>query len=439
MNTSSALRKEKDHMKEQKLSEKPPISTNIAMAMQHVVAMVVGCVTVPFVLGGTGLISDSELLILIQMALFSAAVSILLQTYGKFRIGSGLPIIVGSGFAFMPTLITVLNQGGLPMMFGSMLVGSIAAIFVGIFYKKIKFLFPPIITAIVVMTLGISLYPTAVKYMAGGAGSETFGSPQNWAVGLFTLACTLFFGNFCKGALKVSATLAGLCCGYVMALVMNMVDFSQVATASLLSFPKVLPFGMAFSLTAIIPTVIIFVINAVQDMGQIEAITAGVYDRSATDEEISGGIIANNLSSLIGSFIGGVPQATAGQNTGIIITTKITDKIVYIIAALVILLSAVIPKISAVFLTIPYPVLGGATVAVFGSIAMTGMRMISNIGLTQRNLSIAGLSIAIAIGISQSGDVFALCSPWVKNIFGNSVIVVVAIVAILLNIILPKE
>lgn len=411
----------------------------VPLALQHVVAMVVGCVTVPTILGTAGGIGNDDLVIMMQASLFCAAIAILIHAFGRYGVGCNLPVIIGSGFAFIPTLTSIVKTEGMSGVLGAQLVGALVGILVGLGFKKIRFLFPPIVTASVVLTVGISLYGTAVKYMAGGENSPIYGTPKAWIVALITLASVVFFSQFCKGFLKVSATLLGLVVGYVVAACLGMVDFARVADAGLISLPQPFHFGLSFTAGGIVSMMIIFIINSIQDIGQFEATTAGAFNRKATDKELSGGIIGNNITSAIGAILGGTPNATCGQNVGIVVTTNVTDRIVFAVAALIIMVTALIPKLAELFLTIPLPVLGGATITVFGSIAMTGVRMLVNAGLTPRNLSISGLSVALAVGLSRTTGAFASCPQIIQTIFGGSEIVIVAIVAILLNLILPKE
>lgn len=411
----------------------------VPLALQHVVAMVVGCVTVPTILGTAGGIVGDDLVIMMQASLLCAAIAILIHAFGKYGIGCNLPVIIGSGFAFIPTLTSIVKAEGMSGVLGAQLIGALAGILVGFGFKKIRFLFPPIVTASVVLTVGISLYGTAVGYMAGGIGKPDFGTPKSWIVALITLGSVLFFSQFCKGILKVSATLLGLLVGYIVAAAWGMVDFTRVAEAGMIALPKPFHFGVSFTVGGVVSMIIIFIINSIQDIGQFEATTAGAFNRKATDKELSGGIIGNNISSAIGAIIGGVPNATAGQNVGIVVTTGVTERIVFVAAAGIIMITGLIPKLAELFLTIPLPVLGGATITVFGSIAMTGVRMLSGAGLTPRNLSIAGLAVAFAVGLSRTAGAFAGCPEIIRMIFGGSEIVIVALVAVVLNLILPKE
>lgn len=413
----------------------------IPMALQHVVAMVVGCITMPMIVAATAGVSASDQIIMVQSSLLVAGIAILLQAFGiKGLISSGLPVMVGSGFAFLPTLRMVVEQHGLGAMAGAQIGGALLGMLVGLSFKKIRKLFAPVVTASVVVTIGISLYDTAINYMAGGAAnSPMYGSAQNWILALITLATVIICGQYCKGMVKASATLIGMLVGYAVAAAMGMIDFGNLGAATWVQLPAPFHFAPVFNVSAIVSLGIVFMVNAVQDIGQFEATANGAFERDATDAEITGGVIGNNLCSLLGGIIGGVPVATAGQNVGIVVTTKVINRVVFGIAGSIVVVAALVPKLSAILITIPQPVLGGATITVFGSIAMTGVRMLARDGLSQRSTFIAGLSIAMAVGIPQISNVFAGCPAWIGQIFGGSEVIIVALVAILLNLILPRE
>lgn len=419
----------------------PPIGKAIPLALQHVVAMVVGCITMPMIVASAAGVSSSDQIIMVQGSLLVAALAILLQAFGvKGFVSSGLPVMVGSGFAFLPTLRAVVEQHGMSGMVGAQIAGACMGMVVGLCFKKIRFLFPPIVTASVVLTIGISLYDTAVNYMAGGSASDpNYGSVRNWVLALITLATVIFCGQFCKGMIKASSTLIGMVVGYFVALAMGMIHFNDVGTAAWIQLPEPFHFAPAFYLNSVISLGIVFMVNAVQDIGQFEATANGVYERPATNAEITGGVIANNLCSLLGGVFGGVPVAAAGQNVGIVVTTHVINRVVFGIAGGIVAVAALVPKFSAILITIPQPVLGGATITVFGSIAMTGVRMLARDGLSSRSMFIAGLSVALAVGIPQTANAFAGCPEWVSQIFGSSEVIVVALSAMLLNLILPKE
>ena len=419
----------------------PPIGEAIPLALQHVVAMVVGCISMPMIVAAAACVSSEDQIIMVQGSLLVAALAILLQAFGvKGFISSGLPVMVGSGFAFLPTLRSVVEQSGMSGLAGAQIAGACMGMVVGLIFKKIRFLFPPIVTGSVVLTIGISLYDTAVNYMAGGVASDpSYGSAHNWILALITLAAVIIAGQFGKGMIKASATLIGMLVGYVVAALWGGIDFSGVGTASWVQLPEPFHFAPAFHLNAVISLGIVFMVNAVQDIGQFEATANGAFERAATGAEITGGVIGNNLCSLLGGILGGVPVATAGQNVGIVVTTKVINRVVFGIAGGIVLIAGLVPKLSAILITIPQPVLGGATITVFGSIAMTGVRMLAREGLSPRSTFIAGLSVALAVGIPQISNAFAGCPAWIGQIFGGSEVIIVALSAILLNLILPKE
>ena len=419
----------------------PPIGEAIPLALQHVVAMVVGCISMPMIVAAAAGVSSEDQIIMVQGSLLVAALAILLQAFGvKGFISSGLPVMVGSGFAFLPTLRSVVEQSGMSGLAGAQIAGACMGMVVGLIFKKIRFLFPPIVTGSVVLTIGISLYDTAVNYMAGGVTSDpSYGSARNWILALITLAAVIIAGQFGKGMIKASATLIGMLVGYVVAALWGGIDFSGVGTASWVQLPEPFHFAPAFHLNAVISLGIVFMVNAVQDIGQFEATANGAFERAATGAEITGGVIGNNLCSLLGGILGGVPVATAGQNVGIVVTTKVINRVVFGIAGGIVLIAGLVPKLSAILITIPQPVLGGATITVFGSIAMTGVRMLAREGLSPRSTFIAGLSVALAVGIPQISNAFAGCPAWIGQIFGGSEVIIVALSAILLNLILHKE
>lgn len=411
----------------------------IPLALQHVVAMIVGCVTVPIIVSSAAGLQTSDSVVIMQASIICAGIAILIQAWGfKGFIGSGLPYIVGSGFAFISTMSIIAATEGVAYIFGAQIIGAIAGIIFGLFYKQLKFLFAPVVKAAVVMTIGISLYKVAVGYMAGGTSSVYFGSVKSWGVALFTMCITLIYANWGKGVLKTASLLFGLITGYILALILGMVNFADVAAQPVFHIITPFYFGWKFSAAAILPMLVVSIISSVEAVGQMEALTMGAFDREATAREVTGGVVGINIGCALGSFLGGVPTATAGQNVGIIVTNKVTAKRVFVIAGCIVLIIGLFPKLASLCYTIPLPVLGGATVAVFGSLAMTGMKILVADGIYQRNLTILGLTLALAIGVSYFSNAFQGFPAWVSTIFGHDV-VVATLVSIVLNLVLPGK
>lgn len=434
------MKTEKKYASVFELNGVPKLTQAFPLALQHVVAMIVGCVTPAIVIAEMAGLNEGDKVIFVQAALFIAAVSTLIQLFPLGgRIGSGLPVIMGVSFAYLPSMQAIVGNFDIATILGAQLIGGVVAIFVGIFVTKLRKLFPPLITGTVVFTIGLSLYPTAVKYMAGGQSSPNYGAWQNWLVAFLTLAVVVALNHFAKGILKLASILIGMIVGYIIFGFFGMIDFSAVQGAGIFQIPRPMYFGMKFETSAVMTLVILFIINSVQAIGDLSATSGGGLDREPTDKELSGGIIGYGITNILGSFFGGLPTATFSQNVGIVATTKVVNRVVLGLAAGIILLAGFVPKFSALLTTIPQCVLGGATISVFASIAMTGIKLVVQQPLTYRNTSIVGLSVALGMGITQCSDALAQLPAWVTTVFGKSPVVVTTIAAILLNVILPKD
>lgn len=424
----------------------PPVSQLIPLGLQHVVAAVVGVITPAIIISGSEVcsLSAAEKTTLIQASLIVTALATLLQLFPVFRrIGSRLPVIVGISFAYVPTLTAIGGQFGLPAILGAELVGGLVAVVFGIFVKPIRKLFPPLVTGTVIFTIGLSLYPTAVRYMAGGnTAGEWFGGVRSWGVALFTFAVVIFLNNFAQGIWKLGSLLFGMIAGYIAACFAGIVDLSDVAGAYWVSLPQFMPFEIEFVPSAIVSLSVVYIVNSVQTIGDLTSTTMGGMGRIPTDQELSGGIIGQGVMSVAGAFLGGLPVASFSQNVGIVTVNKVINRAVFSFAAGLLLIAGFMPKFASILTTIPQCVIGGATLSVFATITMTGIRMIALDGeFTVRKSTVAGLSIALGTGITQvqgclSGRGFP---DWVATVFGSSAVVVTAIMAIILNLILPKD
>ena len=418
----------------------PPLACSLPLAMQHLVAMIVGCVTPAIIISSVAGLDGAQRILLIQSSLVCAALSTLLQLFGVTRMcGARLPVIMGVSFAYLATMQSIATTFSIAEIFGAQLVGSLVAIVIGIFAKRIQHLFPPLITGTVVFTIGLSLYPTAITYMAGGSGNPDFGSWQNWLVAIFTLVCVTSLNHFAKGMVKLASILLGIVAGYVFSIPFGMIDLSAVGEAGMFSLVRPAPFGIRFEFSSILAISILFAINAIQAIGDMSATTIGGMDREPTSDELRGGIIGFGVSNLFSSLLGGLPNATYSQNVGIVSSTKVVNRRVLGLTALMLLAAGLVPKFSALLTTIPQCVLGGATVSVFASIAMTGMKLVSREHMGYRNTSIVGLSAALGMGVSLVSESLAQFPQWVTMVFASSPVVVATLVAVVLNLILPKD
>ena len=421
----------------------PQLSKALPLALQHVVAMIVGCVTPAIIVAGVAGLEGANRVMLIQSALIVSAISTFLQLFpigkkGGFRLGSGLPVIMGVSFAYVPSMQAIAESYGIAAIMGAEIVGGIVAVIMGLLVKKIRIFFPPLITGTVVFTIGLSLYPTAINYMAGGTSNPNYGSWQNWAIAFFTLIVVTALNHFGKGIWKLASILIGIIVGYLVSIMFGMVDFSSIGEAGVCQLPSLMHFGVQFEPSSCVALGILFAINSIQAIGDYSATTIGAMDRTPKDEELQRGIVGYGISNVVGALLGGLPTATYSQNVGIVTTTKVINRWVLGLAAAILGVAGLVPKFSAILTTIPQCVLGGATVSVFASIAMTGMKLVASAEMDYRNSSIVGLAAALGMGVSQATAALASFPTWVTTIFGKSPVVLATIIAVLLNVILPK-
>ena len=422
----------------------PKMTQALPMALQHVVAMIVGCVTPAIIISGVAGLETADRVILIQASLVVSALCTLLQLFPignreGLHLGAGLPVILGVSFAYVPSMQAIAEVSGVSAILGAQIVGGFCAILVGLTIKKIRKFFPPLIAGTVVFTIGLSLYPTAINYMAGGSGQPGYGSWQNWLVSIFTLTVVTVLNHFAKGFLKLASILIGMIAGYLFSIHFGMVSLNSVGEAGIFQVPELLHFGITFEASACVALGLLFVINSVQAIGDFSATTAGGLNREPTTQELQGAILGYGVSNIIGACLGCLPTATYSQNVGIVATTKVVNRVTLGLAALIILVAGLFPKFSALLTTIPYAVLGGATVSVFASIAMTGMKLVMTEDMNYRNTSIVGLAAALGMGVSQASASLSAFPEWVTTIFGKSPVVIATLVAIFLNVTLPKE
>ncbi|MBB3139186.1 uracil-xanthine permease family protein [Halomonas organivorans] len=420
---------------------KPPFLKALPISLQHVLAMIAGVITPPIIIAGVVGSTPQEKLLLIQIAVLASGICTLFHLYGVWKFGARLPAIFGVGFAYVPTLIAVGGQFGIEGILGAQLIGGITMMVVGYFIQYIRHLFPPVVAGTVVLVIGLSLYDIAIRYIAGSGNVNAphFGELQNWGVGLVTLVTVLLASQFGKGVVKLSAIIVGILVGYLIALPLGMVDFSSVASAEWIAVPRVMPFEMEFHSAAIVSLVVICVINSVQTIGDLSATSVAGMNRELKTRELTGGLLGNGLTTAVSAFFGALPTSTFSQNVGIVAMTKVISRYVLAIAGIFMLLAGLSPKFGAIMTTIPYPVLGGATITVFGMITMTGIQLLTKDEMSARNMTIVGLALALSLGISAVPSAIAQFPETLQNVIGGAPIVVAAITAFVLNLVLPRK
>lgn len=421
---------------------KPSWGVAFPQAMQHVLAMLIGNITPPMLIAGTCGLSAEDQIMLTQAAMIIGGLTTLLQLFPVFGFGMKMPNVMGVAFAYMPILTIIGAQYGISGIFGSQLVAAFVSIFIGMFIGRIRRFFPPIVSGTVVMSIGLSLYGTAINYIGGGSAAQaagTFGAPKFWFLAILTLLVTLGCNFFGKGLLKTSGMLVGIIVGYAAALLMGgVVDFTNLQTASWFSVPIPFHFGLSFHPDAIIMMILMYMVQAVQTIGDVSSTAMGGFGREATDQELGGAIKGQGICGMIGACIGGLPTDPYSQNVGLICTTKVVARRVFTMVGVIMLLAGVFPKFSGLMATIPQPVLGGATVTVFAAITMSGIQLLNEQPLNYRNRMIVGIALALGLGIDAAPEILQFVPPLLQNIFGSS-LVVSFLVVFVLNIIVPKD
>lgn len=429
------------------------LKESIPLAFQHVIAMIAGCITPAILVGNAAGLAPEDLIVLIQMSLVGSALTTLLMLYPIKKIGAKLPIIFGVSFAYVPSMIAIANQFNhldpkdiIAIILGAQIIGAIVSILFGMGLKYILPLFPPLVSGTVVLVIGLSLYPVAMNYIGGGGDVTVagWGSWQNFLVGGITLVIGIIASNFGKGMVKLSSVLFSIICGYIIAFFFGMVNLEPVKEATWFTLIKPMHFGIKFDISAIISITIIFIVTAIEAIGDMTSTTVGGMDRVPTDDELKGGIIGYGIANIFGAFLNCMPTATFSQNVGIVSTNKVVNRSVFLHSSIIILVAGLFPKLSSILTTIPYPVLGGATLSVFAAITMNGIRMITSQPLSARNTSIVGISVAIGVGFTSVANAAAnagvVFMPQELSVaIGSSPVVLAAICAILMNKLIPEK
>ena len=420
---------------------RPGIARALPISLQQVLAMIAGVITPPLIVAGVVGATPAEKLQLIQVAVLASGVCTLFHLYGVWKFGARLPAIFGVGFAYVPTLIAVGAQYGIEGILGAQLIGGITMMVVGYFIQFIRHLFPPVVAGTVVLVIGLSLYDIAIRYMAGSGNvnAEGFGDLVNWGLGVLTLVTVLVASQFGRGVVKLSAIIIGMLVGYLVAIPLGMIDFSPVSNAPWLAVPELMPFEMEFHSAAIISMVVICVINSVQTIGDLSATSVAGMNRELATKELTGGLLGNGLTTTLSTFFGALPTSTYSQNVGIVAITKVISRSVFMLAGVIVLLAGLSPKFGALMTTIPYPVIGGATITVFGMITVTGIQLLIKDEMTARNMTIVGLSLALSLGITSVPSAIEQFPETVKDVVTGAPIVIAAISAFLLNLLLPRK
>ena len=419
-----------------------PLKTAIPFGLQHVLAMFVANLSPIAIICAAAqpALSTAEIAMLVQNAMFVAGIATMIQLYPVWKVGSKLPIVMGVSFTFVTILSTIAANYGYPTVIGCVMIGGIFEGTLGLFAKYWRKLISPIVAACVVTAIGFSLFTVGARSFGGGYADD-FGAPKNLLLGTVTLATCLLWNIKAKGYLKQLSVLAGLTVGYIVAIFMGKVDLSIIFADGLISLPEFLPFKPVFNIGAIVSVCIIYLVSAAETIGDTTALVAGGLERDIQDHEISGSLACDGFASTISSLFGCPPVTSFSQNVGLINMTKVVNRFTIATGAVAMILAGLLPPIGNFFASLPESVLGVCTLMMFGTILFSGVEMLAKAGFNQRNSIIVSLSLAIGIGFTTSSEIglWAYFPEIVQSVFATNVVAVVFVVAIVLNLILPKN
>ena len=449
-----------------RLDGKMPLKQAIPLGLQHVLAMFVGNLTPLLIITGACGIAGGEFadlqLQLLQNAMLVAGIVTLVQLFAIGPVGGKVPIIMGTSSGFIGVFNSVAaTMGGGVLAYGAIMgasiIGGLFETVLGFFLKPLRKFFPSVVTGTVVMSIGLSLISVGINSFGGGNTAKDFGSMENLLLALFVLVMILVFKHATKGFASFSAILLGIICGYVAAFIMGFVlpttgvtadgveytkawvlNWQKVADASWFAMPTLMPVKPVFDLRAILPVLIMFVVTAVETVGDISGVMEGGLGREATDTELSGGVMCDGLGSSFAALFGVLPNTSFSQNVGLVSMTKVVNRFAISMGAIFLILCGFCPKIGAVMSVMPQSVLGGAAVMMFASILISGIQLITKEPIGSREITIISVAIGLGYGLGATSGATAQLPYYIQLIFGGSGIVPCSLAAIFLNIILPK-
>lgn len=419
------------------IEDEPELAEAIALGLQHLLAMFLSTVALPLVIAGAIGLGPADTRFIVQMALLVAGVATIVQAYPVGPVGARLPIVMGTSAIFIAPLIDIGNSFGLAAIFGAVILASPVEILIGYFFDDVRGLFPPLVTGIVVMLVGLTLIPIAMQYSAGGPGAETFGNLEHLLLASIVFLIALILNQYVGGFLRAASVLVAVVVGYVVAAPLGLLDLSGVAQAGWVSVPIPLKYGLSFQPSAILLVAFAYVVTAMETIGDISGTTESV-GRDPTDDEMTGGLVADGVMSAFAAVFGAFPNTSFSQNVGLIGFTGVASRFVVAITGVFLVVLGFVPKVAAVVAAMPNAVLGGAAVVLFGMIISIGLRIVARgAELNRRNLTIIAVSIVLGLGVEVNPGVLQQLPSDLQILVGSGLIAG-GVTALILNAVLPE-
>ena len=419
------------------IEDKPKLSIQILLGLQHIFAAFGGIIVVPLVIGSALGFDAATSTVLMSSTILAAGVATFIQSKGIGTLGSRTACIMGTDFTFATPAIAVGSVAGLPGIIGATILGSLIEIILSFFIKPIMKFFPPIVTGTVICLIGLTLLPVSIDWAAGGSGAADYGSIRNIAITAFVMIFTITLNHYGKGIFSSASIIIGMAVGYIVCIPLEMVDFSSVGEASWLSLPKIFQHGVDFNLKYVIPFIPAYLVTTIETVGCLKAISqvSGIEDDS---KRIGCGVLADGVGSAIAGCLGTFPNTSFSQNVGVIPLTKVASRYVTMMAGILLIILGLFPKFAALINIMPQPVLGGVGIVMFGMVAAAGIQTLSSVKLTNRNLLIIATSIGLGLGVTFRPEILSNLPQWMSMIFSSG-ISTGTIAALILNMILKEN
>ncbi|MGM9933766.1 MAG: uracil-xanthine permease family protein [Clostridium sp.] len=416
------------------INDKPKLSMQILLGLQHIFAAFGGIIVVPLVIGSALGFDAATSTALMSATILAAGIATFIQAKGIGPVGSKTACIMGTDFTFATPAIAVGSVAGLPGIIGATILGSLVEIVLSFFIKPIMKFFPPLVTGTVICLIGLTLLPVSIDWAAGGSGAADYGSLRNIAITAFVMILTICLNHYGKGIVSSASILIGMIAGYIVCIPLGMVDFSSVREASWVSLPRIFQHGVDFNLKYVIPFIPAYLVTTIETVGCLKAVSQ-VSGIKGDSKRIGSGVLADGVGSAIAGCLGTLPNTSFSQNVGVIPLTKVASRYVAIMAGILLVILGLFPKFAALINIMPQPVLGGVGIVMFGTVAATGIQTLSSVKLTNRNLLIIATSIGLGLGVTFRPEILSSLPQWMSMIFSSG-ISTGTIAAFLLNMLL---
>ena len=419
------------------VNDNPSLAKKILFGIQHIFAAFGGIIVVPLVIASALGLDAKTTTTLISATILASGLATIIQAKGVGKVGSRVACIMGTDFTFVSPSISVGSVLGLPGIIGATILGAFLEIILSFFIKPLMKFFPPLVTGTVVCLIGLTLLPVAIDWAAGGSGAADYGDLKNIGVAAFVLVVTLILNRSKKGIISSASILIGMVIGYIVCIPLGMVDFNEVKEASWISIPRIFEYGVTFDFKALIAFLPAYFVTTIETVGCLKAVGES-SNIEIKEEQIGAGVLADGVGSIIGGIVGSFPNTSFSQNVGVISLTKVASKYVAVMAGIILVTLGFLPKIAALVTQIPQPVLGGVGIVMFGTVAAAGIKTLSKVKLTERNLLIIAISIGLGLGVTFRPDFIAKLPESIKMVFSSG-ISLGTIAALVLNLVLKED